>query len=317
MPVALSVVVPACNEAPNLPELLRRLEAALRGAVASFEVVVVDDGSTDDTRAVLAGLANLYPGLRWVCLSRNFGKESAIVAGLKAAHGDRIAVIDGDLQHPPEVLPEMLRLLDETHSDQVVGVRSRAGESTARRRLSRAYGWILARFSDVEVPAGYGDFRIVTRRVRDAVIGLSESTRFNRGLFAWVGFPTVSYNFTDAARVGEPSRWRPSQLVGYGLDGMLSFSARPLRFLMVIGTISMGLFLAYVLAVIVRALLFGIETPGYVTLIAAVFFIGGMQAFSAGMLGEYLGRIFLEVKRRPLYVAMETGGNPVEREEPS
>lgn len=277
----------------------------------------MDDGSTDDTRAVLAGLAELHPGLRWVCLSRNFGKESAIVAGLKAAHGDRIAVIDGDLQHPPEVLPEMLRLLDETDSDQVVGVRSRAGESATRRRLSRAYGWILARFSDVEVPAGYGDFRIVTRRVRDAVIDLSESTRFNRGLFAWVGFPTVSYNFTDAARVGEPSRWRPSQLVGYGLDGMLSFSARPLRFLMVIGTISMGLFLVYVLAVIVRALLFGIETPGYVTLIAAVFFIGGMQAFSAGMLGEYLGRIFLEVKRRPLYVAMETGGNLVEREEPS
>lgn len=310
MPVALSVVVPARNEAPSIPELLRRLDGALSGAVSSFEVIVVDDGSTDDTRLVLAELAGDYPGLRWVRLSRNFGKEAAIVAGLKAAHGDRIAIIDGDLQHPPEVLPEMLALLAETGSDQVVGVRSRAGESRARRRLSRAYGWILSRFSDVEVPPGYGDFRVVTRRVRDAVVNLSETTRFNRGLFAWVGFPTVPYNFTDAARVGERSRWRPSQLVGYGLDGMLSFSARPLRFLMVIGTISMGLFLAYVIAVIVRVLLFGIETPGYVTLIAAVFFIGGMQAFSAGMLGEYLGRIFLEVKQRPLYVTMETGGSP-------
>lgn len=310
MSVALSVVVPACNEGPNLPELLRRLDGALRGTVSSFEIVVVDDGSTDDTRSVLASLAGDYPGLRWVCLSRNFGKEAAIVAGLRTAHGDRVAIIDGDLQHPPEVLPEMLALLEETGSDQVVGVRSRAGESRARRRLSRAYGWILARFSDVEVPPGYGDFRIVTRRVRDAVVDLSETARFSRGLFAWVGFPTVPYNFTDAARVGERSRWRPSQLVGYGLDGVLSFSARPLRFLMVIGTISMGLFLAYVIAVIVRVLLFGIETPGYVTLIAAVFFIGGMQAFSAGMLGEYLARIFLEVKRRPLYVTMESGGSP-------
>lgn len=308
MAVAVSVVVPSRDEARNLPELLARLDGTLRDRVASFEVVVVDDGSTDDTARVLADLSGDYTGLRWIRLSRNFGKEAAIVAGLEAADGELIAIIDGDLQHPPELLPDMIERLEEAGADQVVGVRSREGESRARRLLSRSYGALLSRFSDVEVPAGYGDFRVFTRRVRDAVLRLSETTRFNRGLFAWVGFPTVSYSFVDAPRTGARSRWRPSQLVGYGLDGVLSFSARPLRFLMVIGTISMGLFLAYVIAVIVRVLLFGVETPGYVTLIAAVFFIGGMQAFSAGMLGEYLGRIFLEVKNRPQYVTMETGG---------
>lgn len=316
MPVALSVVVPSRDEAANLPALMERLDAALRPAVASFEVIVVDDGSTDGSPRLLAELSTRHPELRWVRLSRNFGKEAAIFAGLETAHGDLVAVIDGDLQHPPEALPEMLAVMHESGADQVVGVRSRAGESGFRRMLSRSYGSILARFSDVEVPPGYGDFRIFTKRVRDAVIGLSESTRFNRGLFAWVGFPTVAYNFTDAARSGARSRWKPSQLVGYGLDGMLSFSARPLRFLIVIGSITMALFLLYVIGVIVRAFLFGVETPGYVTLIAAVFFVGGMQAFSVGMLGEYLGRIFLEVKNRPVYVAMETGGRRGDREGP-
>ena len=317
MAVALTVVVPCRDEAANLPSLVERVRQALSSDVESLEILVVDDGSTDGTPEALRVLAPSHPELRWIRLSRNFGKEAAIVAGLEAAQGELIAIIDGDLQHPPEVLPQMLLTLRQTGADQVVGVRSRAGEARSRRLLSRAYGTFLSRFSDVEVPAGYGDFRVVTRRVRDAVVSLSETARFNRGLFAWVGFPTVSYDFTDAVRTGARSRWRPSQLVGYGLDGILSFSARPLRFLMAIGVISMGLFLAYVIAVIVRVLLFGVETPGYVTLIAAVFFIGGMQAFSAGMLGEYLGRIFLEVKKRPLYIAMETGGHVVEREEPS
>jgi glycosyltransferase involved in cell wall biosynthesis len=314
--VALSVVVPSRDEAANLPALVERLGAALGAWVGRYEVIVVDDGSTDDTARLLRDLGHGHPELRWVRLSRNFGKESAILAGLDAAEGDLIAIIDGDLQHPPELLPDMIDVLASSGADQVVGVRTRAGEGSARKWMSRVYASALARFSDVEVPRGYGDFRVFTRRVRDAVVGLSETTRFNRGLFAWVGFPTVAFAFTDAARSGARSRWKPSQLVGYGLDGMLSFSARPLRFLIVLGAVSMGLFLLYVVAVIVRVLLFGIETPGYVTLIAAVFFVGGMQSFSAGMLGEYLGRIFLEVKNRPIYIEMESGRGRSGQEEP-
>ena len=308
MSVALSVIVPCRDEASSLPDLLRRLRDALSGEVDSHEVVVVDDGSQDETVRVLNELSQVHPELRWISLSRNFGKEAAILAGLQSARGALIAIIDGDLQQPPEVLAQMVALQRETGADQVVGVRTRAGESRVRRWTSRQYAAVLSRFSDVEVPGGFGDFRVVTHRVRDAVIELTEASRFNRGLFAWVGFPTISYGYADETREGASSRWRPSQLVGYGLDGILSFSARPLRFLIILGAAFMALFFAYVLVVVARVLLFGIDAPGYATLIAAVFFVGGMQAFSAGILGEYLGRIFLEVKKRPAYVVMESGG---------
>jgi len=305
MPEMLSVVVPCRNESENLPLLVDRLHAALAEGNSAVEIILVDDGSTDGTAEALRRLSSDKPGLRWVRLSRNFGKEAALLAGLVAARGDVIAMMDGDLQHPPEVLAQMVHLRAKTGADQVVGVRSRAGEGRIRRWTSRRYASILDRISDVEVPAGHGDFRVITRRVRDAVITLTETTRFNRGLFAWVGFPTVAFHYTDAARSDSSSRWSPSQLIGYGLDGILSFSAKPLRFLIVVGAVFMALFLAYVVVVIARVALLGVEAPGYATLIAAVFFVGGMQAFAAGMLGEYLGRIFLEVKRRPVYVVME------------
>lgn len=304
MPVPLSVVIPCRDEADNLTELVSRLHASLAGTAPTAEIIVVDDGSRDGTPAMLEELSGVYPALRWIRLSRNFGKEAAILAGLESAQGELIALIDGDLQQPPELLAEMVSVLRESGADQVVGVRSRAGESRLRRWASQRYASILSRISDVDVPAGYGDFRVVTRRVRDAVMSMTETTRFNRGLFAWVGFTTVAYHYADAARSGASSRWSPSQLMGYGIDGVLSFSARPLRFLIALGAAFMAVFFAYVLFVIVRVALFGVEAPGYATLIAAVFFVGGMQAFSAGMLGEYLGRIFLEVKKRPAYIVM-------------
>jgi glycosyltransferase involved in cell wall biosynthesis len=314
MSVALSVVVPCRDEAANLPELLSRIRGALEKPGTPLEIIVVDDGSTDATGDVLERLSETLPCLRWYRLSRNFGKEAAILAGLEASRGELIAIIDGDLQQPPEVLGEMVTLLRQTGLDQVVGVRSRAGESRVRKWTSRRYATMLARVSDVELPGGYGDFRVFTRRVRDAVISLSESNRFNRGLFAWVGFPTAPYEYVDAARSGDTSRWSPSQLLGYGLDGILSFSAKPLRFLIGLGAVFMGLFFVYVLVVLARVVLFGIDAPGYATLIAAVFFVGGVQAFSAGVLGEYLGRIFLEVKNRPAYIVMDVG-NPGEAPE--
>ena len=183
-----------------------------------------------------------------------------------------------------------------------------------RRWASRRYAAILSHTSEVDIPGGNGDFRVVTRRVRDAVVGLTEANRFNRGLFAWVGFPTECYRYEDHARTDARSRWRPSQLVGYGLDGVLSFSARPLRFLIFLGAVFMAMFFAYVVVVVARVLLFGIDAPGYATLIAAVFFVGGMQAFSAGLLGEYLGRIFLEVKRRPAFVIRDSESGEVDQQ---
>jgi glycosyltransferase involved in cell wall biosynthesis len=302
---SLSVVVPCRNEERNLPELLRRIESALEAKASSLQIVVVDDGSTDAT-ATLAVEASLgHAEVMCLRLSRHFGKEAALCAGLQMATGDLVALMDGDLQHPPEVLAEMVDVLTSTGVDQVVGVRSRDGESRLRRWTSRIYARALSGVSDVPLAQGQGDFRVVTRRVVAAVSKLTEANRFNRGLFAWVGFPTVQFEYADSARKVGPSRWTPGQLLGYGIDGLLSFSPRPLRFLMLLGASLMAVFFAYLLIVILRVLIFGVDAPGYATLIAAVFFVGGMQAFSAGLLGEYLGRIFLEVKRRPLYVVMD------------
>jgi glycosyltransferase involved in cell wall biosynthesis len=300
----LTIVVPCRNEAANLQDLVERLHRALAGA-SPYRVVVVDDGSTDGTWEVAAQLGAGGAPISVIRLSRPFGKESAILAGLAEASTELVAIMDGDLQHPPEVLAEMLRVQAVTGADQVVGVRARSGEGRVRSVFSRTYARALSRVSDVPLSPGEGDFRVATRRVVEAVLNLTEVNRFNRGLFAWVGFSSVQVDYADAERSAGPSRWGSGQLVGYGLDGLLSFSPKPLRFLIGLGTLSMAIFLAYIVIVIVRIVILGVETPGYATLIAAVFFVAGMQAFSAGLLGEYLGRIFLEVKNRPAYVVME------------
>lgn len=303
----LTIVVPCRNEAANLKELTERLETALSG-LAVYQVVVVDDGSTDGTWTVATELGTAGAPVSVIRLSRAFGKESAILAGLAEASTELVAIMDGDLQHPPEVLAEMLRVQSSTGADQVVGVRARSGEGRVRSIFSGAYAKALSRVSEVPLPVGQGDFRVTTRRVVQSVLDLTEVNRFNRGLFAWVGFPTVEVEYVDSERSEGRSRWSPAQLVGYGLDGLLSFSPKPLRFLIGVGALSMALFLAYIVVVFVRTVVLGVETPGYATLIAAVFFVAGMQAFSAGLLGEYLGRIFLEVKHRPAYVVMERHG---------
>ena len=302
------MVIPCHNEAEHLPEVLTRTRNAVEGLVSALRIVIVDDGSTDETPLLVEGLAAEATGISYVRLSRNFGKEAALVAGLREAAQDLVVVMDGDLQHPPELLPTLLEVQRESGADQVVAVRSRGGEGFARRIWSTAYGKLLARSTDVELPEGHGDFRLVTSRVVDAVLELSEVTRFNRGLFAWVGFSTVDVEFDDAPRGRGESKWSAGALVGYGVDGLLSFSPRPLRFLIVGGAMAMAVFMAYVLFVIVRVAIWGVEAPGYATLIAAVFFVGGVQAFSVGILGEYLGRIFLEVKRRPPFIVERRHG---------
>lgn len=302
---ALSIVIPCKDEAANIAVLIDLIREHVSGLVSDLSIIVVDDGSTDGTQGVVANKAAQYGGITCISLSRSFGKEAALLAGLQEADGDLVALMDGDLQHPPAVLAELLSVQRATGADQVVGVRSRSGESGPRKLLSRVFARSLAAVSEFPLPQGQGDFRIVTARVRKAVLALTETTRFNRGIFAWVGFPTIEVEYTDERREQGGSRWTAVQLLGYGLDGLLSFSARPLRFLIGLGIALMALFFVYVVIVVVRVAVLGVETPGYATLIAAVFFVGGMQALSVGVLGEYLGRIFIEVKRRPHFVVKE------------
>lgn len=305
---AVSVVVPCLNEEANLPALVEQLASVLDARDRRWELVLVDDGSSDGTVPVMRHLSNADPRVRFLSLSRRFGKDAALLAGLRAARGAVVVMMDADLQHPPELVPVLLDTLEAEGVDQVVAVRSRTGETAARRWASRAFHGTVTRRMEVDLPPGHGDFRAATRRVVDAVLTMPEAHRFTRGIFAWVGYEVAEIAYDDAPRAGGSSGWTVSALVGYSTDAVLSFSDRPLRFMIRIGWASVVLFGLYLAFVLVSVLAFGIETPGYVTIIASVFFFGGVQLVSIGLLGEYLGRIFIEVKRRPSFVVRESSG---------
>jgi glycosyltransferase involved in cell wall biosynthesis len=306
--VHTSVVVPCFNEEDVIDAFHRELTGALETAATAFEICYVDDGSGDGTRARLKELAAADPRVRYTSFSRNFGKESAMLAGLRMARGDAVVLMDADLQHPPHLLPRMLELHRHGY-DQVVAQRDRTGEGMLRTVLSQAYYRLVRRSMDVEVVDGAGDFRLLSRRAVEALLTMPESNRFSKGLFSWIGFDTVSFTYTNVRRAAGRSKWGGRRLVEYGIDGLLSFNSRPLRLAIHTG---LWLFLsafAYALWVVGNVLLDGVDTPGYATLIAAVVGLAGVQLATLGVIGEYVGRIYHEVKGRPHYVVRESGGS--------
>lgn len=306
-PVVTSVVVPCFNESEVVEEFHRTLVAALEPTGTSFEICYVDDGSADRTRLLLKGIAAADPRVRYTSFSRNFGKEAAMLAGLRMSHGDVVVLMDADLQHPPELIPRMLELHRHGY-DQVVARRDRTGEGAVRSALSRAYYRLVRRCMDVEVVDGAGDFRLLSRRAVGAVLAMPETNRFSKGLFSWIGFDTVSFDYTNVDRAAGRSKWGGRRLLNYGIDGLLSFNSRPLRLAIHTGLWLLVSALAYALWIVSSALLFGVGTPGYATLITAVVGLGGIQLATLGVIGEYVGRIYHESKRRPHYVIRETGG---------
>ncbi|WP_328681591.1 glycosyltransferase family 2 protein [Streptomyces sp. NBC_00322] len=303
--VHTSVVVPCFNESEVIDAFHTELVAALEPTGTVFEICYVDDGSSDRTRIRLQDLAAADPRVRYTSFSRNFGKEPAMLAGLRMSCGEVVVLMDADLQHPPELVPRMLEL--HRHGfDQVIAQRDRAGEGPVRRTLSRAYYSLVRRFMEVEIVDGAGDFRLLSRRAVDAVLSLPESNRFSKGLFSWIGFDTVSFTYQNVQRAAGQSKWGGRRLLNYGIDGLLSFNSRPLR--MAIHT-GLWLFLSavgYALWIIANVLLDGVDTPGYATLITAIVALSGIQLATLGVIGEYVGRIYHEAKRRPHYVVRET-----------
>lgn len=305
----LSVVVPCFNEEAVVDQLVTTLVDKLTTVTDSFEVVLVDDGSTDRTLHRIRAAAAADGRIRYVSFSRNFGKESAMLAGLRAARGQAVAILDADLQHPPEKLAEMLPLLDEGY-DQVVARRTREGDPAVRTALSRAYYSLFNRLVDVQLIDGAGDFRILSRRAVDALLSLPEYDRFSKGLFAWVGFPTTYVEYRNVARAAGDSKWRLRSLMDYGIDGVLSFNTRPLRLAIHLGAAFVLLSIAYTVWVVVQALINGVDAPGYVTTLCVIVGMGGVQMMMVGVLGEYVGRIYSEAKRRPHYVVLESSESP-------
>jgi len=305
---SISCVIPCFNEGPNLRRLLPLLEDILWSTHMSWEIVIVDDGSTDDTAAVVDAWCEL-PGLRCISLSRNFGKEAALTAGLAAAVGDVVVLLDGDLQHPPELVHTMLAQW-RAGAEVVYAVRERRDDESPVKRLGSRLFYRLLNASDrFAVPEDAGDFRLMDRKVVDALMRLPERGRFMKGLYAWVGFRAVALPYTPAPRAEGRSSFNARRLVLLALDGLTAFTTWPLRMVSVAGlAIALPAF-AYGLYLCADRLLFGNAVSGWTTIVVSLMFFIGIQLISTGILGEYIARIYEESKGRPLYVVRgERGG---------
>lgn len=303
----LSVVIPCFNEEQGLVRLKEALTKELSAIVPDFEVLLVDDGSKDRTLEVMRRISAEDPRFRYLALSRNFGKEAAMLAGLSQAKGEAVAILDADLQHPPELLARMLPLLDQGY-DQVVARRTRKGDGKVRSLISKMYYKMMNRLVDVELEDGVGDFRVLSQRAVRALLSLGEYNRFSKGLFSWIGFDTVVVDYENVTREVGGSKWTFRKLLNYGIDGVISFNNQPLRLAVYLGGFFTALAFGYIVWILADALIRGVDVPGYVTLVTGILGIGGLQLLFLGVMGEYLGRIYYETKRRPHFLLKEVSG---------
>jgi glycosyltransferase involved in cell wall biosynthesis len=304
----ISIVVPVYNEEAGLAAFWARLAPVMASLDCRTEVVFIDDGSSDGTLAQLLSLRHLDPSVRIVSLSRNFGKEIALSAGLDHADGDAVVPIDADLQHPPEVIPELVARWRDG-SDIVIALRrDRATDSLLRRAASSLFHRVFARMTTVPVVRDAGDFRLMSRPVVDALRRLPERTRFMKGLYAWVGFRQTTVSYDTEPRLEGRSKWSLWRLWRLALDGITSFSSLPLKVWSVVGLAFALAALAYGGYLVARTIVRGIDVPGYASLMVMILFLGGLQLLSLGVIGEYLGRVYDEVKARPLYIVRQRIG---------
>lgn len=300
----LSLVVPCFNEARAIPlfrEAVRALELPY-----DLEFIFVNDGSTDESLTVLRQLAEADPAVHYLSFSRNFGKEAALLAGLRRANGEWIVTLDVDLQHPVTLLPEMADLLARGEADCVAARRTtRAGEPPIRSAFARLFYVLLNRLSEVRMRGGETDYRMMTRQVRDAVLALPEVNRFTKGIYAWVGFRTRWLEFENVDRAVGESKWSFWGLVRYSIQGLSAFSAAPLQLASVLGLVCCLAALVYLLYILLKTFLMGESVGGWPTLACLILFLGGLQLFVIGILGTYLAKTYLETKHRPVYLVQE------------
>jgi polyisoprenyl-phosphate glycosyltransferase len=313
---SISCVVPAYNEAKNLPPLLTQLVPALQALSPRWEIIVVDDGSRDATTTAIQPFLQT-PGVRYIGLSRNFGKEAALSAGLEHAQGDVVVMLDADGQHPLSLLPQMLTGW-RAGADAVCAVReSRADESWLKRLGTGLFYRIVNAGSPMPIPTDAGDFRLMDRRVVDALLALPERNRFLKGLYAWVGFHTEFIRYTPDPRVSGHSSFSLTRLLGLALTGVTAFSNLPLRLWSGLGGTVAVCAIGYGAWIVIDRFINGNPVPGWPTVVVSLMFFSGVQLLSIGILGEYVGRIFTEVKRRPIYLVREELGRGCINDKPS
>jgi glycosyltransferase involved in cell wall biosynthesis len=305
---SLSIVVPCYNEQDVLPLFYEELAATLRETQGmDYEVIFVDDGSKDATLSVLRQLAEADPNVYYLSFSRNFGKEAALYAGLSKARGDLVAVMDADLQDPPQTLLEMLRIIQSPDVDSVATRRvSRDGEPAIRSFFARMFYFCFNKLVDIELADGARDFRLMTRKFCDAVLTLAEYNRFTKGLFSWVGFNTVWIPFKNVERAAGQTKWSFFGLLAYAIDGLVAFSTKPLAATFASGVISCFIAFVAIIFLVVRQLLFGDPVAGWASTACIIVFFGGLQLLGIGILGEYLAKTYLEAKKRPIFIERES-----------
>ena len=308
--VALSIVVPCFNEQACLAALHERLGAAARAAVGEdYEIVLVNDGSRDSSWRLMREMVANDPNLLAVNLSRNHGHQLALTAGLDLCRGEKILIIDADLQDPPELLPDMLKVMQSEGADVVYGVRrSRTGETAFKRATAHAFYRLLSRATEVDIPVDAGDFRLMSRRALDALLAMPEQARFIRGMVAWIGFRQVPFAYDRQERFAGETKYPVKKMMRFALDALTGFSSAPLK---VASHVGLWLSLGSVLLIlyIAYAWITGRSIQGWTSLMLIVVVLGAIQMFTLALLGEYIGRLYNEAKRRPLYIVQEVAGD--------
>ena len=302
----ISLVVPAYNEEPVLPEFLARARAALESTGLTWEIIFADDGSSDATAKLIRGYRRHDSRIGLVSLSRNYGKEIAMTAGVDHARGQAVVVIDADLQDPPEFIADLVARWKEGFDVVYARRTAREGETTLKRLSAYLFYRAINKLADQPIPADVGDFRLMSRRAVDALSRLRERHRFMKGLFAWIGFRQIEVPYSRAPRAAGRTKWNYWRLWNFSIEGITSFSIRPLQFASYFGLLTSGLAAIYGLFIIMHTIIFNNPVAGYPSLIVIILFLGGTQLLTLGIIGEYVGRIFNEAKNRPLYFIAET-----------
>ena len=308
----VTVLIPCYNEENSLSILYERLQIVFQNLKEyNFQILLVNDGSTDNTLEKMQELRTKDSSVSYLSLSRNFGKENAMLAGLDYAEGDAVVLMDADLQDPPELIPQMLQEWENGYDDVYARRRNRAGETWFKKATAHWYYRILQRFADIEIPADVGDFRLLDRQAVDALCSLREKQRYTKGLFCWIGYNKKELLFDRDPRVAGNSKMNFLKLLGLAVDGITSFSVAPLRLASILGLLISSIAFIYLLFVIGKTLLFGDPVAGYPSMISIILFMGGIQLVVLGIIGEYVGRIFYEAKKRPDYLVSEYNGEKV------
>lgn len=312
----ITILTPAYNEAPNLPRLVAALQPLINNELTPeeylWEILIVNDGSRDNTAEVLEQLRRADARVGYVDLSRNFGKEAAMMAGLDYASGDAVVIMDADLQHPVSVIPQMIEQWRSGYDD-VYGLKTYRGrESWLRKMLSGVYYKLLRKASNVEVLPNVGDFRLLDRQCVAALRELRESQRYSKGLFSWIGFRKKGIEFECDERTAGASRFSYGKLIALAVDGITGFTTAPLRLASCVGILTALAAMVYLVYVLLKALMYGDPVAGYPTLMCVILFLGGSQLIALGIIGEYIARIFSESKRRPPYIVRDHNGKKIE-----